>query len=151
MSPNVEVLFDRYVRHDQKLEVVLQLIKLVNIKVTRIMTTLQELPGVLNAMNDKLGLVKTEVGKIGTETQALQTKVQTLTDALNNAGPVSAEVQIALDSLSASVDNVASSVKQVDDLVPDAVDTPPVDTGSTPPPADTSGGSDAGNTGAAQS
>lgn len=54
-----------------------------------------------------------KVEKVGAETRTLLTKVQELTDAVNNAGNTTPEVDAALQALQAQV-------AVVDDLVPDA-------------------------------
>lgn len=71
-----------------------------------IMTTQQELAQQLTETTAK-------IDKIGGETRSLLTKIQELTDAVNNAGNVSPEVEAALQALKAQVDIV-------DSLVPDA-------------------------------
>lgn len=57
--------------------------------------------------------VSDQVAKIGTETSTLLQKVADLEAALAAGGPVTAEVQAAVDALKAQV-------QVVDDLVPDA-------------------------------
>lgn len=72
----------------------------------RLMATQQEMVVQINGLKD-------QVAKIGTETSTLITKVNDLL-AIIAAGPVTPELQAAVDSLKAQV-------QVVDDLVPDPV------------------------------
>lgn len=70
----------------------------------------------VNAATATLAAVKTAVTKIGTETVGLQDKIKALMDDKS----ISPELETALGELVAMTDSIASSVKTVDDLVPDA-------------------------------
>lgn len=99
------------------------LLKLLLEKVNHIMATQAELAAALGAANTTLTDIGAEVDKIGTETAALQKNVADLTAAVG-AGATTPEVDAALTALQATTSSLASRVKAVDDLVPDAPVTP---------------------------
>lgn len=76
----------------------------------KIMATQAEIAAELKAINTKLG-------KIGAETKSLLTKIEELTEVIAN-GPVSAELQEAVDALKAQADTVD---ELVEDLPPPVV------------------------------
>lgn len=84
---------------------VVSLLHKVIAQLEKVMATQAELVVEVNALKD-------QVTKIGTETSTLLTKINDLL-AIIAAGPVSTELQAAVDSLKAQV-------QVVDDLVPDA-------------------------------
>ena len=100
------------------------LLNLINEKVDRIMATQAELAAALNSANSSLTDIGTEVDKIGVETTNLQKNVADLTAALAAGGTTSPEVDAALAALQATAAGLATKVKAVDDLVPDAPVTP---------------------------
>lgn len=116
----VEVFEQRHDEHDKKLTDVMNFLQVINLKIERFMATQAELLAALNALNDKVTVIKTEVGKIGTETQSLQANIVTLTNAVNNQGNTTPEVDAALAALQANADSLATQAQAVDDLVPDA-------------------------------
>lgn len=120
----VEVFEARHDEHDKKLTDVINFLQVINLKIERFMGTQAELLASLNALNDKVTTIKTEVAKIGTETQALVTNVATLTQELANQG-TTPEVDAALAAVQGNVDSLATQAQAVDDLVPDAPVTPP--------------------------
>ncbi len=107
MDFNVNLFDSRAMRH------LTRLLRTVLRQGETIMATQDELIVQINAVNDKMV-------KIGTETTMLLDKVAELT-AILEAGPVS-------DELQAAVDAVTAQAQVVDDLVPDAPPPPP------PPP-----------------
>lgn len=117
----IEVEVHHYV-HDAHAEQ--SLLKLILEKVNRIMATQAELAAALSSANSALIDIGTEVDKIGTETTTLQANVADLTAALAAGGITTAEVDAALAALQATTGSLASRVKAVDDLVPDAPVTP---------------------------
>jgi len=88
-----------------------------------LMASQAELLTALTTANDSITSIGAGVDKIGTETEGLQKAVADLTAALGNV-QTTPEVDAALATLQASVASVASRVKAVDDLVPDAPVTP---------------------------
>jgi len=88
-----------------------------------LMASQAELLVALTTANDSITSIGIGVDKIGTETEGLQKAVADLTAALGNV-QTTPEVDAALATLQASVASVASRVKAVDDLVPDAPVTP---------------------------
>lgn len=93
-------------------------------KETRIMATQAELLASLTDLNSTVQGIGAGVDKVGTETQTLVQKVADLEAAIANAGGTTPEVDAALAAVKESADAVASKVKAVDDLVPDAPATP---------------------------
>lgn len=84
-----------------------------------LMASNADLLAALNTVNDNVTAIGTEVDKIGTETQGLQKSVADLTTALGNV-QTTPEVDAALAAVQASAAVLATKVKAVDDLVPDA-------------------------------
>lgn len=82
---------------------------LLNSKLEKIMATQAELITQINNINQQLT-------KVGQETSTLLTKIDELKQVIA-AGPVSPELQAAVDAL-------AHQAQVIDDLVPDTVPTP---------------------------
>lgn len=85
----------------------------------KILATQAELAAGLTTANQQLTDIGTEVDKIGTEVSTLQQQVATLTAELGNV-QTTPEVDSALTALQTTLSSLATRVKAVDDLVPDA-------------------------------
>lgn len=105
--------------------------KAINTKLETIMAKQSDAAVTLTQQAAKLDTISDEVDKVSAETTALVKAVADLTAAAGNSD-TTPEMDAALAAVQASSDRLATKVKGVDDLVADAVVTPPADGGSTP-------------------
>lgn len=123
----LEILFGRHDQHDRDMRKLIEALHTLATKVDRLMATQEELATALNALNQTVTDIGTEVDKVSGETTSLLAQVATLTQELQNQqGGTSPAVDQALAAVQTTVQSLAAKVKAVDDLVPDApAPTPP--------------------------
>jgi len=105
------------------LERILIELSIINAQNQQIMTNQKAAADQLVSVAALLASIGVEVTKVGTETTALQAAIAALQAAAGDS--VTPELQAAIDLVTSKANSLATQVKAVDDLVPDAA--PPAD------------------------